>query len=97
MFYFLGVQEDKDDAYARFTASSPSLEDFENILQRYVGIQNQIAMIEDHREIESLLLVTHRVKSQLSKEAEQWKKVYASNFHMTVSAACLSQPFLLSL
>lgn len=81
-FEFL-FKEDKDDAYARFTASSPSLEDFENILQRYVGIQNQIAMIEDHREIESLLLVTHRVKSQLSKEAEQWKKVYASNFHMT--------------
>jgi len=79
-YEYLWVQ-DKEEAYKRFLASQPTLEDFENELKKYMNVEQEINSITSSYTIGSLCLKTNPLKNALKREAEEWKFQYAKNLH----------------
>ncbi|DBA69380.1 TPA: Dynein gamma chain, flagellar outer arm [Trebouxia sp. C0005] len=74
-------QKDLATEYAAFMSTSPSLEDFESELKKYMAIEQEISQVAPTHNIGSLALETQPLKYSLKSEAASWKAQYAKNLH----------------
>jgi len=74
-------KDSKKEAYEKFMAANPSLEDFEAELKKYDLVEQEIMRIPQKHNIGALSLETNPLKTALQKEARTWKKQYAQNLH----------------
>jgi len=64
---------DKDAKYAEFSATSPTLEDYEGQLKSFGEVQKEIEKFSSIHIIGALSLNTKNLKSHLSRECDDWK------------------------
>eukprot|EP00667_Euglena_gracilis_P001259 EG_transcript_1257 len=75
--------QDKEEAYQRFLAGEPTLEDFEAELQKYLQVEQEVGNLAGSYTIGPLCLQTAPLKAALRREAAEWKAQYARNLHHT--------------
>jgi dynein heavy chain len=74
-------KDDMDQAYKKFIALHPSLEDYEMELKRFKAIEQEIELIAPMHNIGALSLCTRNLKLQLMHEGSQWKVLYSDKLH----------------
>ena len=80
-------EEDVEDAYAKFKASKPSIEDFESRLKAFKAIGEETEDISNMNHIGALSLRTTHLKEALAARADTWKGRFAENLHKQTRAA----------
>lgn len=90
---------DMHEEYEKFMKTSPTLEDFEAELKKYMALENEISTITPTHNIECLLLEIQPLKYSLKAEAASWKTQFARKLHLQVSRSIffLSLPALLQM
>ena len=67
--------------YRKFMIKKPAIEDFENELKRFMGVEDDIEGIAPMHVIGALSLNTKNIKLQLRNECRQWKVQYSDKVH----------------
>jgi dynein heavy chain len=74
-------KDDMELEYRKFMIKKPAIEDFENELKRFMGVEDDIEGIAPMHVIGALSLNTKNIKLQLRNECRQWKVQYSDKVH----------------
>ncbi|KAH9599603.1 Dynein heavy chain [Trypanosoma melophagium] len=72
---------DKDTSYEAFIATSPTLDDFESILRKYVELQEEIEALTPVFNIGSLALQNKPLKTDLLRKVAEWRELFSHKLH----------------
>lgn len=75
-------RDDKDQSYASFVKTSPSLDDFERKLKSFGIIDRDISSLNEIENMGALSLRTTSIKSQLKSECNRWIFKFSDNLHL---------------
>lgn len=67
--------------------SSPSIEDFENELKKFLYLEQEIAGLPNQHIVGVLSLQTSNLKIQLCNETKQWRVLYSQKVYMLAKEA----------
>lgn len=81
---------DADGSYRDWAKRSPSIDDFDRELRRYVGVEDDIGGCPGAHNIGALTLSTGAIKAQLKALCGAWKAVWTGHLHRTAAGELAS-------
>eukprot|EP00796_Vickermania_ingenoplastis_P003819 gene3823-2705_t len=72
---------EKDDAYEEFLKTSPSLDDYEEKIEAYVALEDEIKELAPVYNIGSLSIQNKLLKDDLLQRVKDWKELYMSKLY----------------